>query len=180
MVPGDVCHNCGRLDVIISTCPRCSEAYVLWCKMRNCNSFVTHEREAAEVVAVKPTEAETTEAQAAKAQALVAVATATLIDFDTSLHEHLRSLDILESKAHCPTSKLPAYLFDNYVPVLKVSPLKARKLAVDDSDSPNLPPEAQNVLQNVHEQLEKFKLFPHRRKTFLHHLKSLLEVEKLN
>lgn len=44
IIAGDLCHNCGRLDVIMSNCPRCAEAYVTWAQASDKNRFLSHQR----------------------------------------------------------------------------------------------------------------------------------------
>lgn len=46
VIPGDFCHNCGRLEVLMSTCPRCKDGYVDWAKSRDLARVAAWERAA--------------------------------------------------------------------------------------------------------------------------------------
>lgn len=161
----------------MSTCPRCAEAYVPWSQARNNNRFATHERAAAEAA-----EAKAAAAEAAKTPAMATTATATLIDLDSSIHEDLRGLDDLvpEPTVKVASTRPSSNLIDDFVPVLEVPPLKAQKLAVIREADPHLPPEAQNVLLKVWEQIELLAPFPRKRGLFLDHLRRLVKSEKLD
>ena len=84
--PGDFCHNRGRLDVVMSTCPRCSKAYASWAKNRDIFRLRTHPRTG------KP----------------AAFTVGPLIDLDSSIHG--------ETDLESPTPTLAPSLLDDPIP----------------------------------------------------------------
>lgn len=154
----------------MSTSPRCAEAYIPWCQMKNRSRFETFQRKAAEA---KAAEAKAAKAKAAETEgAETAVITGPLIDLDSSIHVDVGGLDL--SKFEPEKSRWLKDLELVFAPPAKTMKYDGTK------DLEALPSETLNVLLDVYEEMEELVSKPQQRKMFLNHLKILIDAEKLD
>lgn len=151
IVPGAFCHNCGRLEKVMATCPRCSEAYAVWAKNQDVEKYGT-------LILGPETVPEP------------GVPDTPLIDLNVSLHPDFRDLDQdlfsarnteLEQASPPAESVIDQPLPSSTSPPAEVvSPIQAGEIlpTPQTQDPPfgqsDLPPGAQDAWTRVWEQMQ--------------------------